>query len=519
MATIYLLSVWEELSQHDIDKGTTYIKPCFTFFLMTSLLFTQRPSLLQAQDKVWITNITMSRVGNISTIKRIHTDVSQTIKYYQERDMEPWEALDWDTIKSFLWSGYDIRWAEGQKQAEECINNGIHSGDVLAIFESFPHFIWTLMRDKRITVTDSNPLPSPPDNWQVHNNLYMCLQDYSEHFNDGYSQRMESWEHVRKCLEENGFDKMDNRDVICKAVYNALTEFISKAWNTSNALVIAKAHGDMRYTVENGGFSKRGRSYIPASEFSPQMWLVNFDPRDSIETRIDKTQRGVRAIFKLATAEGSSHTPLQRSQFNTPYYLSEGTTIKLTKVVKPGGMVSFQSSLWDWRTSRMSENTSLNLFNDAGDYLLHISLRQGEHQIVLNSRHANGQWGSEERIHLRDTYVASNFSISIRDHGDGYELQFSHQPATYYKKRIPGDISSVSYIADSRYSPLSEILLVSVFDATEQLAQTNHLANCETLVREYGNPNTRAITTQPTFKRGANFVAVPGKKKKNSLGE
>ncbi|KAI0846452.1 fungal fucose-specific lectin-domain-containing protein [Daldinia vernicosa] len=444
--------------------------------------------------------------------------MSRRIKYYQEEDMQPWKALDWDTVKSFLWSGYDIRWAGGQKQAEECIDNGVHGGDVLAIFESFSHFIWILMRDKKITVADSSPLPSPPDKFQVHNNLYFCLQDYAEHFNDTYSKRMESWDQVRKCLEENGFDKMDNRNTICKAVYTALSEFISRAGNTSNALVIAKAHSDMRYTADDGGFGKRGRSNIPASEFSPQMWLVNFDPSDTEATRTEKTQRGVSAIFKLAAAGASSYNPPQRPQFNTPYYLSKGTTVELTKAVNPGSMVSFQSSLWDWRTSRTGENTSLDLFNDAGDYLLRISLRQEEHQIVLNSRHANGPWGSEERIHLRDTYIASNFSISVRNHGDGYELQFSHQPAAYYKKRIPGGISSVSYIAEGSYSPLSEILIVSVFDATEQLAQTSHRADCEAIVREYGKSNTPPVITQPTFRRGANFVAVPGQEKKDNLG-
>ena len=193
--------------------------------------------------------------------------------------------------------------------------------------------------------------------------------------------------------------------------------------------------------------------------------------------------------------------------------------MKLQKAVEPGGMVSFQSSSWDWRTTRTGDNTSLNLLNSAGDYLLHISLRQGDNVIVLNSRYANGSWGSEERIQLRDTFVASSFSVSVRHHKDGYELLFSYQPATYYKKRIAGVISSVSYLVDGSYSPLSDALIVSVFDAMEQLAQTNHLANCEIPGGEYGKPNTRAITTQPAFKRGANFAAAPGKKKKDNLGK
>jgi len=59
----------------------------------------------------------------------------------------------------------------------------------------------------------------------------------------------------------------------------------------------------MRYTIENGGFSKRGSANIPALEFSPQMWLVNFDSGDTESVRKEKTQRGVRAVFKLVAAE------------------------------------------------------------------------------------------------------------------------------------------------------------------------------------------------------------------------
>jgi len=216
--------------------------------------------------------------------------------------MEPWAALDWETIKSFLWIGYDTRWAGGKKRAEECINDGVY-GDVLAVFESFSHLIWDLMQDKKITVTDNTPFPRPPEIGKVHNNLFLCLQGYSEHFNESFSQRMEAWQQVGKCLEGNGFNKADNQNAICKAVYDALTNFVSKAWNSSNALIIAKAHSDMRYNVENGGFSKRGSANIPALEFSPQMWLVNFDSGDTEAVRTVKTQRGVRAIFKLAAAE------------------------------------------------------------------------------------------------------------------------------------------------------------------------------------------------------------------------
>ncbi|KAI0882908.1 uncharacterized protein GGS22DRAFT_195632 [Annulohypoxylon maeteangense] len=443
--------------------------------------------------------------------------MGRAIKYYHVGDMEPWEAIDWETIKSFLWAGYDTRWTGGKTRAEECIDEGVY-GDILAIFESFPHLIWSLMQDGKIAVTDNMPYPRPPDLKQVHNSLFMSLQAYGGHIGENFPQRMEAWQQVENCLEGNGFNKTKNQNMICNAVYDALTKFVSKTWNSSNALVIAKAHGDMRYNSENGGFSKRDSATIPALEFSPQMWLVDFDSADTEAQRTEKTQRGIRAIFKLATAETPSQPLSQWSELEIPYYLPNGGTVKLQKAVELGGMVSFQSFSWDWLPSKTGDNTSLNLLNSAGDYLLRISLRQGENAIVLNSGYADGPWGPEERIESRDTFVASNFGVSILHHKEEYELLFSYHPTVYYKKRIPGVISSVSYTSNDGYSPLAGALIVSVFDTMEQLTQTNYLANCEIPGGEYGRSNTSAITTQPTFKRGANFTPVPDKKRKNNLG-
>ncbi|KAI1456392.1 hypothetical protein F4805DRAFT_230054 [Annulohypoxylon moriforme] len=443
--------------------------------------------------------------------------MGRAIKYYHVGDMEPWEAVDWETVKQFLWTGYDIRWTGGKKRADECINEGIF-GDVLAVFESFPHLIWNLMQNKKIDITDNTPYPRPPDLKGVHNNLFMCFQTYSEHFGESFSQRMEAWQQVEKCFEGNEFNRAENQKLICKAVYNALAEFVSTAWNSSDALVIAKAHSDMRYNSEHGGLSKRGSAPIPALEFSPQMWLVNFDSGDTEVLRAEKTRRGIRAIFKLAAAEIPPQPVTQWSEFGIPYYLYKGPTVKLQKAVEIGGMISFQSSSWDWRPTKTGDNTSLNLLNSAYDCLLHISLRQGENVIVLNSRYANGSWGPEERIQLRDTFVGSNFSVCIRHHKEEYEILFSYQLTTYYKKRIHGAISRVSYGTNDSYSSLADALVVSTFDTMEQLTQTSHLANCEIPGGEYGKSNTRAITTLPSFKRGANFTPVPGKKRKDNLG-
>lgn len=77
--------------------------------------------------------------------------------------------------------------------------------------------------------------------------------------------------------------------------------------------------------------------------------------------------------------------------------------------------------------------------------------------------------------------MAPNFSVSIGDHGDRYELQLGYQRRISYKKRIPRVTSSVSYIVDDdKNPPLSGQLIVSTFNTVEPLALANPLASCET---------------------------------------
>lgn len=426
--------------------------------------------------------------------------------------------MGWGDITALLWNGYDPRWAKSEPNAVKAINQGTY-GDVLTVFESFPYLIWNLMEDKKITVTDNPPRPSLKA-LKIHKNLFCYLQYYAGAIGEGYQARIAAWEKVYQCLDLNGFFQEDNAKVICKTVYDDLTDFVSRgAWEKVNALILAKVHQGMRYTEEGKGFCKRGNASIPALEFASQIWLMKSDSTDPEEVKIVKRQRGVNAIIRMGGGE-TPPTPLpQWSRFEIPYYLAKGTMVKLQKAVEPGGMLCFQSSSWDWRTAQKGDSTDLGLLNDAGDHLLNISLRQGDNVIILNSRYASGSWGAEEKIRLRDSFVASNFSISVCHRGDRYEILFSYQPAIYYTKRIDGVISGVSYTVNGTYSPLSEELIVSAFDTMEQLARTNHLANCETPGCHYAEPNTRTITTRPAFKRGANFAAAPGKKKKDRLGK
>ena len=140
-----------------------------------------------------------------------------------------------------------------------------------------------------------------------------------------------------------------------------------------------------------------------------------------------------------------------------------GQTVALPKASKTGGIIIFKSSSWNaWPPG--ADNTALNILNDQGDYLLHISLRPRSNTLVLNSRSASGGWGSEERESLRDFFKAPTFEIMVYDHGDRYQLLFSNETVHYYKKRLGGTNSKIAYGTNNDTSPLSQTLNVSTYD-------------------------------------------------------
>lgn len=88
------------------------------------------------------------------------------------------------------------------------------------------------------------------------------------------------------------------------------------------------------------------------------------------------------------------------------------------------GSCHIQSSSWNpIINNKPASVISINLKSNEGHVLLHISLRVSQNILVFNSREVNGNWGEEQREGLRNPFVAPNFSVSIGDHGDRYELQ------------------------------------------------------------------------------------------------
>lgn len=220
--------------------------------------------------------------------------------------------------------------------------------------------------------------------------------------------------------------------------------------------------------------------------------------------------------------------------FGKSALLGLNDTVKLPRAIEPGGIVVVQSASWD--SSLGSDNTSISFLNNNGDYLLHVSLRQGDNVIVFNSRTTDGDWGAEERLSLSGTFVTPRFNVSVWDQCDRYEIFFSYQLVYSFDKRLFGLISSVAYYTDSN-SPLSEALAVSTLDAMGDMALTNSLACSDirllaplmkylrltweyhTMLTNGRDDVTGPATTAVRFKHGTYPVALPESKKNDRLGK
>jgi hypothetical protein len=206
--------------------------------------------------------------------------------------------------------------------------------------------------------------------------------------------------------------------------------------------------------------------------------LVHFATNTSFLPKVHHSQPSKLSASEPSHYDSASISTVCNSlmdQFGMSSLLPLNDSVKLQRAVEPGGIVVVQSASWDPNPSLSGDNTNVNFLNNNGDYLLHVSLRQGANVIVFNARTADGDWGSEERLSLTGTFVKPCFNIAIWDQGDRYGILFGYQLFHSFKKRFFGLISNVSYYTNST-SPLSEALVLSTLDAMEEIALTNDLA-------------------------------------------
>ncbi|KAH8745417.1 fungal fucose-specific lectin-domain-containing protein [Hyaloscypha sp. PMI_1271] len=272
-----------------------------------------------------------------------------------------------------------------------------------------------------------------------------------------------------------------------------------------------------------GSLGKRGRRYLDKSLFSHQVWTGYFKSSTE-EVRDTKVKRAIHAMVYMASVGFAAISGLPASpRIQTSDNLALGETLKLRRPVEPGEMIVFQSAGWDDQTVRVNDTTTIDLMNDYGDYLLRISLRQGDDAIVFNSRLANGEWDHEKRARLKGTFLNPSFNIAVVDHRDRYEVLFSYRTVQYYAKiELNSLITRVSYSIDNGQSssPLSDPLVVSTHDGVYALALANYRATSEIrpLDLQTDDKSQEPTTTMPNLRHGLGLTALPGPKKRDRLG-
>ena len=408
----------------------------------------------------------------------------QDIIHYDQDRFSPLESLEWSQVESLLHSGFDPRFCGTTKDADHNINEGA-TGDTLALFESFPHLVWDLRQKKAISVQDNYPIAKTSTR-HIHVNLDYVLRVYAKALYEDRESQERAWKEVEDCLEHNGFNDTSVKTAISEEVYRSLTVYVKSATGTSDeqAMVLVRADRQLSCLDEDnyGSLGKRGRRYLDKSLFSHQVWTGYFKSSTE-EVRDTKVKRAIHAMVYMASVGFAAISGLPASpRIQTSDNLALGETLKLRRPVEPGEMIVFQSAGWDDQTVRVNDTTTIDLMNDYGDYLLRISLRQGDDAIVFNSRLANGEWDHEKRARLKGTFLNPSFNIAVVDHRDRYEVLFSYRTVQYYAKiELNSLITRVSYSIDNGQSssPLSDPLVVSTHDGVYALALANYRATSE----------------------------------------
>jgi hypothetical protein len=121
------------------------------------------------------------------------------------------------------------------------------------------------------------------------------------------------------------------------------------------------------------------------------------------------------------------------------YLLPIGEKVELKQEFKAENIIVFQSAKLDLTPSSGTgiDNTYVNIISADNNILLHISIRRAQNAIVLNSRTADGPWGTEERVTLEGRFVNGlNTTITVYDHGDRFQVLIDYNTIHYYEKRI-----------------------------------------------------------------------------------
>lgn len=155
--------------------------------------------------------------------------------------------------------------------------------------------------------------------------------------------------------------------------------------------------------------------------------------------------------------------------------LKLGDTIFLKTPLQMGMVIAFKSEHFDLTSSSDLGSTKLQLWNEDNDIVLQI-LIQRRPNMVLFMLNACRQlslldgWGKAEEIRnvASSWSPTSNFTISVHDCGDQYQVLFNLTTVHYFHKRfsITSTATKVTYLQESGAGTLSQSLKVSVYKVT-----------------------------------------------------
>ncbi|KAI9454510.1 hypothetical protein HD554DRAFT_2043017 [Boletus coccyginus] len=154
--------------------------------------------------------------------------------------------------------------------------------------------------------------------------------------------------------------------------------------------------------------------------------------------------------------ESNTSTP----PMSTSYTLDVGKEVYLKGGdITTDGIIAFWPVSYDETPDLKHgiDNTNLNLRDNDGNVLLHISFRRAENAIVFNTKKVGVGWGQEERVPLDGKIAtpASNTAIMVFDFGNHYQILIDYRSVHSYNKRLAGkNVRSISYGVNPGQTPV-----------------------------------------------------------------
>jgi len=166
--------------------------------------------------------------------------------------------------------------------------------------------------------------------------------------------------------------------------------------------------------------------------------------------------------------------------------LELGESIYLKTPLSKGMVLAFKSRRLDLTPPKIEsmDPTRLQLWNKAGEIVLQISIFCKRNEVSFNSRTLVSLldgWGGRETIRNIATSFqsTSQFTISVHDCGDEYQILFNLTTVHFFQKRfsVNSRVTKVTYRQGSDYSAttLSPSLRVLLYDP-DSLPTTEKIA-------------------------------------------